>query len=277
MTCAWNEFLELLPQWMRSKTDEYGKDKLLELRLRDNSPPELVTASGSVWLQGLCRKQDIDWIVNAASDYSPWNAESIALGYCTSRGGHRIGICGIAATKDGAVCGMQRITSLCIRIARDIPGVSSEYQIKPESVLILGAPGWGKTTFLRDLLRRLSQKYHVGVVDEREEIFPSAFLQQERIDVLRRYPKAMGIELILRSMNPAFIAVDEITADRDCRALIQAAHSGVHLIATAHASSISDLHSRPIYRPLLSNHIFDSIIQLQPDRSCQIYEASVCI
>ena len=134
-------------------------------------------------------------------------------------------------------------------------------------MLILGAPGRGKTTLLRDIARQISEKSTVAVVDERGEIFPSGFVRGDRMDVLTGVPKAGGVEMVLRTMGPEWIAVDEITAEEDCRSLLQAQGCGVRLLATAHAGSLDEFRGRPIYKALLDNHVFDYLLILHSDRS----------
>ena len=68
-------------------------------------------------------------------------------------------------------------------------------------------------------------------------------------------------------MSPNTIAVDEITATEDCNALINAAWCGVDLLATTHAGSKHDLYNRAVYRPLIENRIFQTLIILHPDKS----------
>lgn len=269
MTCRWQEFLSILPPWLRISVDEVGRESLQELRLRIGAPPELVLAGESRWLDRPAVLEDIHFCINTASRYSPWTAESQSLGFLTAPGGHRIGLCGQPAYKEGVVTGFRSLSSICIRIARDFPGISGGIRGEGRSVLILGAPGWGKTTLLRDLARILSQKHTVAVVDSREELFPAGFRQGKRMDVLSGCPKDKGIEMVLRTMGPEIIAVDEITAGEDCTALWKAAGCGVKLLATAHAGSIDEFRRRPIYRPLLEAGIFDTFIMLRKDKSFQ--------
>ena len=269
MTCRWQELLSILPPWLRESVDKVGRESLQELRLRIGAPPELVLAGQSRWLDRPIALEDIHFCINTASRYSPWTADSQSPGFLTAPGGHRIGLCGQPAYKEGVMTGFRLLSSICIRVARDFPGISCGIRGEGRSVLILGAPGWGKTTLLRDLARLLSQKHTVAVVDSREELFPSGFRRGKRMDVLSGCPKDKGIEMVLRTMGPEIIAVDEITAGVDCAALRQAAGCGVKLLATAHAGSIDEFRRRPIYRPLLEAGIFDTFIMLRRDKSFQ--------
>lgn len=270
MMCAWNELVSILPAWMRQEVDRLGKEEMQELRLRINAPPELVLGSGSRWLDRKASREDIHFCVNAASRYSPWAASTAAQGYITAQGGHRIGLCGEAVCKDGRVCGIREVHSLCIRVARDFPGIADKAVQANGSVLILGAPGWGKTTLLRDLIRQISWQECVAVVDERGELFPEGIPRGKRTDVLSGCPKPAGIGMALRTMGPGCIAVDEITAKEDCEALLQAANCGVRLLATAHAADRQDFCRRGVYRPLAEQGIFDTFLVLRSDKSYKV-------
>ena len=265
MMCAWNALLEIVPRQMRHKVDEVGRYALEELRLRQGAPPELVLGRKSIWMDTTCTGEDIGFCIRAASQYSPWAAESIQRGFLTAPGGHRLGLCGLALYRNGEMTGMREITSVCIRVARDYPGIAADAPTSG-SVLILGAPGWGKTTLLRDLIRQRSQLCQVSVVDERGELFPEGFDTGVRTDILRGCCKEQGMEQVLRTMGPSCIALDEITAVQDCEGLIRAAGCGVTILATAHASSLEEFRNRPIYRPLAERKIFHHILMLGPDK-----------
>lgn len=277
MRCAWQAFLNLLPLRMRQAVDMHGKNTLQELRLRLGLAAELIRSDGPKRIEEEVIIDDLRFVINAASRYSPWTAETTARGYITAPGGHRIGLCGQAVVSNGCMSGIREPTSLCIRVARDFAGLSCDVAVLKGSILIIGKPGSGKTTFLRDLIRERSERNlgSIAVVDEREEIFPvwnntPCFFQGTRTDVLRGCPKAQGIDIVLRSMGPETIAVDEITESEDCQALLQAGWCGVNLLATAHAGDLQDLMSRPVYRPIVRNRLFDTVVVLQQDRSWKV-------
>ena len=267
MTCAWKELLAVLPTWMRKDVNVLGADSMQELRLRINAPPELVCRKETHWLERPIAEEDLHYTINAASRYSPWAASSSARGYITISGGHRMGICGEAVVQGGTVTGIKNVSSLCIRVARDFPGIAAEMEGTTGSILILGAPGWGKTTLLRDLIRQLEQMERICVVDERGELFPEGISRGTRVDVLSGSSKGEGIPMLLQTMGPSCIAVDEITAQEDTFALLQAANCGVRLLATAHGASVSDFRQRSIYRPLIENGVFDILLVLRKDKT----------
>lgn len=276
MLCAWKELLEILPPRLRSAADRQGRASLQELRLRLQEPPELVLREGTSFLEGLVSREDLQFCVNAASRYSPWAAATTAKGFLTAPGGHRIGICGNVVCRDTGVTGFSEIDSLCIRVARDFPGIAEKAGGLTGSMLILGAPGWGKTTLLRDLCRYISTRETVCVVDERGEVFPKGIRRGRRLDVLTGCPKTLGIEMLLRTMSPGYIAVDEITAPEDCAALTRAAHCGVQLLATAHGSSLKDLFGRRVYRAAVDHKLFQTVLLMGPDKTYTVERMTPC-
>jgi stage III sporulation protein AA len=149
-------------------------------------------------------------------------------------------------------------------------------------MLILGPPGRGKTTLLRDLLVHLSDRglQRIGLVDERGEIAacvegtPQLYVGS-RTDVLTNIRKDSGIMILMRSMNPQWIAVDEITAEHDIHAMEQASYCGVKLIATAHGESLADLKKRPLYKKLLNTGVFGQAAVIYPDRTYRIEEIEI--
>lgn len=280
MNCAWDMYMNILPVRLRKGIDKYQLS-VQETRLRLGQRVEVRTQNGSVWLDANVTADDLSFVVNAASRYSPWATETIASGFITAPGGHRVGICGQAVVANGCMHGIRSISSVCIRVARDFYGIANGALQFNGSILILGRPGSGKTTLLRDLIRGLSDRYTVSVVDEREELFPRrdngfCFSVGKRVDIMCGCCKADGIQTVLRTMNPDYIAVDEITASEDCEALLHAGWCGVKLLASAHAENQRDLHQRPVYRPLVESHIFQNLLILRPDKTWRAERMASC-
>ena len=262
----WNktELLALLPRRMRGEEFE----DVSEIRLRTGQAPRLML--GERWrdLEGKVGDEDLRFVLNAASRYSPWTAASLRDGYVTAPGGHRIGVCG-----EGAGEGIVNLTSLCIRVARDVTGIAEGLPFDT-SLLILGPPGSGKTTLLRDLIRRVSRRAAVSVVDERRELFPEGFYRGENVDVLSGVDKPRGIDMVLRAMGPKVVAMDEVTSQHDCDALLRAAWCGVRLVATAHAESVEALANRQVYRPLRQAGLFPKAVVLDCHRRWRMEEVA---
>lgn len=274
MKCQWQDLLNILPDWIRADVDRQGREDAQEIRMRLHEKPEIVKRNQNVFIDKTVSSDDIIFCINAATRYSPWTAGSVVQGFITAPGGHRIGLCGQCVYDGLKLKNITSISSLCIRVARDIEDVSGPVYQCADSVLIIGAPGCGKTTFLRDLIRRMSDLGNkaVAVIDERREIFPFqdgtfSFDRGKRTDVLSGCEKGAGLNMVLRTMGPAVIALDEITDAEDCVALSNAAWCGVQLIATAHAGNKKELLSRKIYRPILECGVFRTLIVLHADKT----------
>ena len=165
------------------------------------------------------------------------------------------------------VVGVRGLASLNLRIARQFTGLAAQIvpwigDGAPQSVLLLSPPGLGKTTLLREWVRLISDKgYTVAVADERSEIAALAdgvpqFDVGRCTDVMEGCDKKQAALMLLKTMSPALLAFDEITAPADVEAVSLCAHCGTAVIASAHAANVDDLRQRPLYRALLELGVF---------------------
>lgn len=198
------------------------------------------------------------------------HAETIRQGYIFTQDGFRVGVSGRAVCHDGRIECVTDISSLCIRIPRRFPGcVDDIYPVAvedavPHSILIWSVPGAGKTTALRELSVMLTDErapYRTSVIDTRFEL--SAGLEGEYLDIFRGYPRTLGMEMAVRTMNPQFVLCDEIATEADARAVMLCASSGVAVIASAHGSSLADLRRKGPIKELMENNIFHAYVGLQ--------------
>lgn len=207
---------------------------------------------------------------------------ALSRGFISYRG-VRIGVCGTVVEQDGQARGFRRFSSLAIRIPKECRGILDPILRQTEmsaqkNVLIISSPGVGKTTALRELIRLLSERgYRIGVVDERWEIAAAEdgraqFPLGAHCDVISGVRKAQGAMMLLRGMNPQMIAMDEITAAEDLEAIREITGCGVGLLATAHAASLEDLSRRGLYRSLLDEQVFRSVIEISQEDGERHYQ-----
>lgn len=251
-----------------------------ELRLRAGQRPAILQngaertfmlASGD----GRVTQEDLQRTLMAACAQSQYAVQTqLCEGFVRLPGGYRLGVCGSAVMQDGQLCGIREVSSLALRIPHDIRHAPSGLlPYLTGSCLIAGAPGSGKTTLLRSCIRALSDAgARVAVADERMELAGCVggvpqFDLGAHTDVLSGCGKGTAMMVLLRAMNPMWVAVDEITQAEDLRAIRQLAGCGVRLLATIHAASPDELRRRPQARTLLRAGIFERALFLRPDRT----------
>ncbi len=288
------EILVVLPPVFREIVLELkGTIWMEELRLRRGQPLSVVCEKGELFLNTpLVTGEHLEHLLERGCDYSVHTVQSqIARGFITLEGGHRMGLCGTVVEEKGEITTLRQLSSVSIRFAREVQGIAEKVlpqlveDLKLQNTLVLAPPALGKTTFLRDLIRMISNgstipPCRVGVVDERGEI---ASLHQgnprfdvgRRTDVLEGCSKAEGMMMLLRSMNPQVLAVDEITAQEDIVALLQGQGCGVILLATAHGTNRQDLEKRPLYRQLLQEGIFQRLVTIEEKGGRRRYAVEV--
>lgn len=289
---AFRQAAMVLPAGLRAQAlalSEEEQRRVEELRLRTGEPMSVVLPGEERSLGGAAvRAEDLERLLERASGASVHAVlEQLRQGFVTVSGGHRVGFCGSAVVEQGEIVYLRELSSACVRVARQFPGIARA--LAPElleggllqSTLILAPPGGGKTSLLRDLIRVLSEgegvpAQRVGVVDPRGELGAAVGGRAQlelgrRTDLLTGCPKAPGLMLLLRSMNPQVLAVDEVTAQEDAAALLSAAGCGTALLATIHGRTRDDLTRRGLYRQLLAAGVFRRLVTITGSGSARKY------
>lgn len=277
----------LLPYRLRERArllPKYERAKAEELRFRMGEPVSVLNSDGEHFIGAeIVTAADLNGILDVATQASAHSVrDSMKYGYITVRGGFRIGICGTAVSENGRISGFRTVSSISLRIAKQISGIAAPVMegITREgelmSTLIVSPPGFGKTTLLRDIIRTVSNGdpvrrikcLRVGVADERGEIagMYDGMPQMNvgcRTDILDGCRKSEAVMMLLKTMNPQVIALDEITEERDIDAVESAVNCGVRLLATAHGESISDLMERKLYKRLCGSGAFKKVVVIK--------------
>lgn len=262
--------------------DRLYKEQIYELRIKVGKPILVYSKYGESIINYVPTKEDMKSVMQKISNYSLYAyEEDIRQGFITIKGGHRIGIAGECVMEKGEVKTIRNISSVNIRICREIIGCSDKvmkYITSNQRIyntIIISPPKCGKTTILRDIARNISNGISslgvcgkkVVVVDERSEIGACHFgIPQSdlgiRTDVLDNCLKREGLIMAIRSLSPEVLICDEIATKGDIEALMMAFNSGVNIITTIHGFAIEDLYKRKVFCDLLDNHILERVIIL---------------
>ena len=284
-----NRILSVLPRSIRVLIgkEHLQYEYLQEIKLRVEKPLLLVYRGEEI-IPGnqrgkpyIVTREDIREMLEYISNYSLYAYEQeMKQGYITIEGGHRVGMTGQAIIENGKVKNLRYISSINLRMSHEILGCADPifpfitYNKKLYHTLIVSPPRCGKTTLLRDMIRQISNGngwingMSVGVVDERSELggcYMGVAQTQLgiRTDVLDCCPKAEGMIMLIRSMGPEVIAVDEIGTAEDVHAIEYAMHCGCKMLATVHADSMEELRKKPLFDQMVAEKRFERYVLLE--------------
>lgn len=287
------DILRILPLKMRESLygifDENVKKHLEEINIRINRPVILrlsdYNGRREILTDFMVTDEILKETVGYISNFSLYAYEDqVKEGFLTIKGGHRIGISGKTIMSGRDVKTIKNITSLNIRIARQIKGCANDVMeniMKSDfdNTLIISPPCMGKTTLLREMVRLLSDKYKykIGLVDERGEIaachmgIPQNDIGQ-RCDVMDGCKKDIGLMMLVRSMSPDIIAVDELGSESDIEAIKMAGNYGGKIIGTIHGNSITSIANKKFMKDLIEEKFFKNYIIIQKSRIAKIFD-----
>lgn len=267
-------------------------EQVQEIRLRIHAPLLMICNNHEFYItpEGkLSKRADEAYLVSRQalketleymSSYSLYAfEEEIKQGFITIQGGHRIGIAGKTISDEHGIRSMKFISFINVRLSHQVKGCAGivlPYLYEEGDILhtlIISPPRCGKTTLLRDIIRQVSNGTEakpgmtVGVIDERSEIGAcyQGIPQNElgiRTDILDCCPKVQGMMMLIRTMSPRVIAVDEIGSREDLEAIEYVMNCGCKLIATVHGSSIEDIKQKPVLRKMVMERWFERYIIL---------------
>ena len=255
-------------------------DYLQEIRLRVGRPVILLYMGKEKVLHINATERCIRETLDYVSNYSLYAYENeLKQGFITIEGGHRVGMAGQVLIENGRVKNLKYISSLNIRVSHEMVGCADKlfpyttYNKQMYHTLIISPPRCGKTTLLRDMIRQISDGNErvkgctVGVVDERSELagcyqgIPQNQMGM-RTDVLDGCPKVEGMLMLIRSMSPQIIAVDEIGAPEEVQAIKYAMYCGCKMIATVHGESLEEIQRKPLLEQMIREQCFERYVVL---------------
>lgn len=263
-------FCGCLPKPVAKLLMEQSAGSVREIRMRAGGAAAILTAEGTRTCACIPTQPQVAQMAEALCEHALYaRAEEQRQGFVTLRGGHRMGLCGRVIAQGQSVRALREISSFCLRVAGQWRGAADELLPhltddagRVQSTLIIGMPGTGKTTMLRDACRRLSETgLRMGVVDERSEIAAmyGGHAQLDvgpNTDVLDGCCKETGLRWMLRSMSPDVLVTDELGTAMDAQAVLEASRSGVSILATLHGRDPETCLARGALYHLAQNRMF---------------------
>lgn len=289
----YDEIYKILPGTIGNSIKQFlMEDKIQEIRIKVGKPIILNLAFEEKVLDYIPTREDLRHLITKISNYSLYAfEEEIKQGYITLKGGHRVGLAGECVMSKGEVRTIKNISSLNIRICKEVIGASNKVMRlitendRVYNTLIVSPPKCGKTTILRDIAKNLSNGMYqislkgkkVTIVDERSEIAAcyNGIPQMNvgiRTDILDNCLKKSGMIMAIRSLSPEVLICDEIGTEGDLEALNMAFNSGVNIIVTVHGYDINDIYNRKVFKELIDNCVLERIIVLSNRRGAGTIE-----
>lgn len=261
------------------KCPETIRNTAREIRLRAGRSTIVLSPVQNFILPNILSAGELYECYRALCGYSiHTHTEEIKRGFLTIKGGHRAGLCGTAVYENGEISNLRGISSINLRVARQVKGCADDFMRKtkgdPGKILIVGPPASGKTTLLKDIVRQLSG-HLVSVIDSRGEIASclNGIPQNDvgMADVFDGFNRAKGMMSAIRTMSPEYIVCDEIGDEDDLYAVESCVGAGAKIIATAHAGTIDELYNRDIINKILATKAFDEVVILKgKENPCEI-------
>ncbi|MDK2802467.1 MAG: hypothetical protein KFW09_03735 [Oscillospiraceae bacterium] len=261
------------------KTPDDIKVQVREIRLRENTPICLITGTETFFLDDkgnpsrkivkncfkLNNKNILETFEIIAEESLHSYQKEIKEGFITIDGGHRVGFCGTAINQDDKIFNLKDINSINFRIAKQTYGMwngifSKIFKDGLSSVLVIGPPSSGKTTFLKDIIYYLSSGirgnfYKVSAIDERGELGSIQYKNVLTCDFFRGYGKSDGVEIAIRTMSPDVIVFDEIGL-KDMKTIDKIMHCGVEIITSIHGKTFDDILNKKEIVEMVKSGVF---------------------